>query len=146
MGHLEQLRMARAALVQARRDQAKALTNPNAKVFSPDAKAFTPIQESIGAIDRAYSSRRRETRMRRPRRRRSLLVRAAFDQAGQPRFRCQSKSGRTSAPRLPQALRTNRDSNQTLHTGAPRRCSLMASRIALLFSYRQHLGGRYGRR
>lgn len=45
--HLEQLRKARAALVRARRDQAKALANPNAKVFSPDAKAFTQIQEGM---------------------------------------------------------------------------------------------------
>ena len=59
MGHLEQLRMARAALVQARRDQAKALANPNAKVFSPDAKAFTQIQESIEAIVRAIVEEKR---------------------------------------------------------------------------------------
>jgi len=45
--HLEQLRKARAALVRARRDQAKALANSNAKVFSPDAKAFTQIQEGM---------------------------------------------------------------------------------------------------
>jgi hypothetical protein len=44
--HLEQLRKARAALVRARRDQAKALANPNAKVFSPDAKAFTQFKRA----------------------------------------------------------------------------------------------------
>jgi hypothetical protein len=59
--HLEQLRKARAALVRARRDQAKALANSNAKVFSPDAKAFTQIQEGIETIDRAIVEEKRDS-------------------------------------------------------------------------------------
>ena len=61
MEHLELLRKARAALVQARRDQAKALANPDAKVFSPDAKAFTQIQEGIEAIDRAIIEEKKDS-------------------------------------------------------------------------------------
>ena len=56
--HLEQLRKARAALVRARRDQAKALANSNAKVFSPDAKAFTQIQEGMPLKVRADTGRK----------------------------------------------------------------------------------------
>jgi hypothetical protein len=42
--------------------------------------------------------------------------------------------------------RRSRARHQTVHAGAPKRCSLMASRIALSFSHCQHLGVRYGRR
>ena len=55
-------------------------------------------------------------------------------------FLSQLKSGLTSAPRLLQAPQTNRGRYQAVHAGAPKRCSLMASRIALSFSHCQHLG------
>src|SRR6516165_231923 len=55
-------------------------------------------------------------------------------------FLSQLKSGRASAPRLLQAPQTNRGRYQAGHAGAPKRCSLMASRIALSFSHCQHLG------
>src|SRR6516165_6599607 len=54
-------------------------------------------------------------------------------------FLSQLKSSRTSTPRLPQALQTK--VGLDVHAGAPKRCSLMTSRIALSFSHCQHLGG-----